>query len=250
MPVTAARQGPYAPPTTVMGVVTRFRERGLSLPINREVLARASIPESLIPRTIQSLITLDLIDDEGMPTKTLEGLQRATEAEFKSRLAEWIKGTYADVFKFVDPAADNEVQIRDAFRSYQPVGQQARMVTLFRELCIAAGLITKKEGAAPRTTAPKVRTATYTGPVRAPMRPPMRPPMRSTASRGLADAGPPGLPPALNGLIASLPDAKVGWTAADRDRFLNTFRAVLDYSIPVVEKPAQNESGDPDEAAA
>jgi hypothetical protein len=33
--------------------------------------------------------------------------------------------------------------------------------------------------------------------------------------------------------MESLPSPEAGWTAADRDRFITTFKAVLDYAIPV-----------------
>ena len=42
-----------------------------------------------------------------------------------------------------------------------------------------------------------------------------------------------GLPNRAAGLMESLPSPEAGWTAADRDRFITTFKAVLDYAIPV-----------------
>src|SRR5690606_10968084 len=130
---------PYTSPKAVTDVIERYRNRGLPSPIDGDVLLRASVvSESLIPRTLQSLEVLDLIDAEGKPTANLEGLRLASEAEYKSRMAEWLKNTYSDVFSFVDPSSDGEVAIRDAFRGYKPVGQQERMVTLFIGLCAVA----------------------------------------------------------------------------------------------------------------
>ena len=65
-------------------------------------------------------------------------------------MADWLKSAYSDVFAYVDLSKDDETQIRDAFRSYTPFGQQERMVMLFKELCIAAGLIEKQPHAARR----------------------------------------------------------------------------------------------------
>src|ERR1700687_6222092 len=127
MPVTTERAGPYASASSILEVINRRRDRGLNTPINAEVLARAGIPESLIPRTLHSLQTLDLIDEAGAPTPTFEALRVAPAAEFKTWLQDWLKSAYADVFAFVDPSEDDEVKITDAFRPYNPAGQQRRM---------------------------------------------------------------------------------------------------------------------------
>jgi hypothetical protein len=119
--------------------------------VDAEVLARSGISESLIARTIHALKTLDLIDDEGKPTETLEGLRLAPEGEYVNRLGQWLNSAYADVLKFIDPSTADETALRDAFRSYTPVGQQPRMVSLFVGLYGAAGIGPEK-GAPPRST--------------------------------------------------------------------------------------------------
>jgi hypothetical protein len=155
----------------------------------------------LVPRTLQALQTLDLFRDNGNPTDTLEGLRLAP--------------------------TDDEVRIRDAFRNYQPIGQQPRMVSLFQGLCSAAGLIPERPRV--RVGADRPRARPYTASVRS-----------VNGSKVLARNSPPpsqsvseGLPPALAGLLESLP--KDGWTVGERDKFVTMFKAVLDYVIPVVE---------------
>jgi Family of unknown function (DUF5343) len=228
MAVTRDRPAPYAPASAILDIVGRYRNRGLPFPVNSEVLARVGIAESLIPRTLQALQTLDLINDIGNPTETLEGIRLAPEAEYKKRLEDWLKGTYADVFSFVDPTTDDETRIRDAFRSYQPVGQQSRMVTLFQGLCTGAGMIpekaaptsrTRASSASPRVAAP---TARRSAPTKSP------PPKQTPSASG-------SLPPALTGLLGSLPDAAAGWSKASRNKFVKTFEVVLDFCIPIRE---------------
>src|ERR1700730_19221675 len=102
MPVTTDQAAPYSPGGTILEVLDRYRSRGLPTPITPDVLSRAGIAQTLIPRVLQSLQSLDLIDDKGAPTATFEGLRRAPENEYRKRLEEWLKGTYADVFSFVD----------------------------------------------------------------------------------------------------------------------------------------------------
>ena len=145
MPVTAEKSAPYATAGAILDLVNRHRDRGLPAVVDADVLGRLGIAQSLIPRTIQTLHTLDLIDpNTGAPTANFEALRLAPEDEFKDRLAAWLKAAYADIFSFVDPSKDGEARIRDAFRTYQPVGQQERMVLLFQGLCVAAGLMAAK----------------------------------------------------------------------------------------------------------
>ncbi len=107
------------------------------------------------------------------------------------------------------------------------------MVTLFQGLCTAAGLIPEK-AATPRPRATPPRAAT--------------PAPRSTVAqmlRGVAATSKPvsprhssgSLPPALAGLLESLPDASEGWAKADRDKFYMTFGTVLDFCIPILKTP-------------
>lgn len=140
MPVTTDAPAPYAPASAVLEIISRYRAKGLPTPINGEVLSRAGISKSLIQRTLYALQSLDLVDDKGQPTNTLESLRLAPEAEYKQQLTSWLTAAYADILIYIDPQTADEVAIRDAFRSYTPVGQQARMVTLFIGLFAAAGI--------------------------------------------------------------------------------------------------------------
>lgn len=223
MPVTQNNPGPYATTGSIIDILSRYRNRGLPFPVNADVLARVGISESLIPRTLQSLKTLDLINDLGNPTETLEGIRLAPEAEYKKRLEAWLKGTYAEIFAIVDPAKDDSTRIRDAFRGYEPVGQQDRMVALFEGLCTEAGLIVK-------TAAP-----------RAAVTPRRSPPSKIVSSRSSPKVqtksfAATSLPPAIAGLLESLPSPNDGWSASDRAKFLKTFETVLDFSIPVTKE--------------
>jgi hypothetical protein len=233
MPVTADNPGPYATSSAMLEVLNRYRNRGLATPINNEVLERVGVSASLSPRTLAALQVLDLIDNEGRPTQTLEGLRLAPEAEYQQRLADWLKAAYAEVFQFIDPSQDDETKIRDAFRNYRPHSQQSRMVTLFTGLCTAAGLMPERPRQTPRVaSAPRPRSQAR------------RPAASSGASSKRQSSGAlvlessGGLPPALAGLLASLP-AEGRWTQSQRDKFVKTFEYVLDYSF-TVERPGKD----------
>jgi hypothetical protein len=240
MAVTQAEPVPYAPASAVLEIISRRRHRSLPTPINADVLGRASISPSLIPRTLQALKILDLIDDDGNPTLIFEAIRTSPEAEYQRRLEEWLKGAYAEVFAFVDPVKDDEIKIRDAFRSYNPAGQQERMVTLYQGLCAAAGLIPEKATpASPRSRGPAAPTNRPQGQIA--RRWPPAPPPKHTKSAATGS-----LPPALSGLLESLPNASDGWTKDERTKFITTFQAVLDFCIPVVAAHKTTENGGPE----
>jgi hypothetical protein len=228
MPVTANAPAPYAPASAIIELIRRYRNRGLPTPVNADVLSRASISGSLIPRTLQALETLDLIDDNGAPTAVLEGIRLAPEAEYRQRIADWLRAAYADALQFVDPAAASEVEIRDAFRNYTPIGQQERMVTLFTGLFREAGIGPER----PQRGGNARPTATRPGPV-----PRSRTnPTNRTVHPPPSSSGDGKLPAPIAGLLTSLPVNGTGWSKAKRQQFIKTFEAVLDFCIPIVEE--------------
>jgi hypothetical protein len=179
---------------------------------------------------MQSLQLLELIDDAGNPTETLEGLRRAKEPEFKDQLGAWIRGVYADVLTFVDPAQDDETAIRDAFRNYNPVGQQPRMVTLFLSLCRAAGMRPPEmvKESRPRPTARKSGVSST---------------LSSRQKKSAADPSATSnfgrVPAPIAGLLGALPADGKGWSQTERDKFVKTFETILDFCYPLVTKPAE-----------
>jgi hypothetical protein len=240
MPLRSGGPAPYGPPAAVLAVIKGFRDRGLATPFSPEVLLRAGINESIIPRTLKSLEALDLIDKEGTPTQQMEGLRRATTEDFPARLEEVVRLAYAEVFQFANPTTDDLTRVADAFRAYEPVGQRGRMVTLFMGLCDAAGITAKKAAATAAITAPARRPARF---------------FRTESQRRPASVGPQarvrngdgGLIPApLTGILAGLPQEGEGWTKARRDAFIAAFGSVLDFCYPITgsrSTPAPVEEG-------
>ncbi|GAC1667499.1 MAG: hypothetical protein NVS9B4_23340 [Candidatus Acidiferrum sp.] len=225
MAVSKTSPAPYAPATAVLGIIARFRDKGLTVPFDADVMARAGVSDSLIPRTLQALQTLELIDDKGHPTQTLEGLRLATTAEYTDKLKDWLSNVYSEVFQFADPATDSAIEVRDAFRGYNPAGQQDRMVSLFLGLCVAAG-ITGEAKRAPPSAQTKAKS------VRAPVVSRTRAAEEQTGDKTPPKAQVLGLHPALSGILTSIPDG-TGWSKAERDKFVATFEAILDFVVPV-----------------
>lgn len=231
MPVTPDKPGPYAPAKVIIGVVERYRERGLPSPVDGGVLTRAGVPESLAPRTIQALQHLDLLTPELQPTDVLEGLRRAPEGEYKQRFREWLEGAYADALQFVDPATATETQVRDAFRNYKPYGQHSRIVSLFMGLFTEAGVMPARQAAPRSAVSATPRTSRLVQKT-----PPKAREGKKSLIGGARDPTP-GLPPAMAGLLQSLPANGRSWTQEERDKFYTTFGAVLDFCFTIGEPP-------------
>lgn len=240
MAVTIDQPAPYAPASAVLDLIERHRNKGLPPIVDTDVLLRAGISDSLVPRTLQALKVLDLITDDGRPSEVFEGIRLAPSAEYQTRLAEWLNAAYADALTFIDPATDDEVAIRDAFRKYIPTGQQGRMVTLFMGLFTAAGVMPVRE----RKPVPRkagrlemARTITPTSRARKGSAPPQP---RYAGGDGGTQVHIAGLPPALTGLLQSLPQTGQGWPQERRDAFIATFGSVLDFCFPIrAEEPAK-----------
>jgi hypothetical protein len=236
MAVTSESSAPYTAPSALLGVINRYREKGMQAPFTADVLMRAGVADSLIPRTLQSLQILELIGEDGMPTATLEKIRKVAQSEYRDCISSWIKAVYAEIFQYVDPAKDDETRIRDAFRTYNPVGQQSRMVSLFLGLCTEAGLVdgNKKSGLKPRsqTQQPSVRK-----PIVRRMR--FTDSVRDIPKKNLGGAS---LHPALGGLLESLP--LQGWTQEKREKFLRTFESVIDFVIPIIDDDQQSDNSE------
>lgn len=233
MAITAS--APYTSGNSLTTLMRRYRDKGLSKPITGEVLMKAGVSDSLVPRTLQALQMLDLIDDSGEPTPTFEKMRTVPEADYQECLADWLRSAYADVFQYVDPSEDDSARVRDAFRTYTPHGQQDRMVALFMSLCADAGLVDESKKSAPKPGGRKqsVRTPRQKTP---PVKQAREVDQRHRSHEDLAA----GLPPAIAGLIQSIPKSG-GWTQEMRDKFLTTFGTVLDFAIAIREEPPEEE---------
>jgi hypothetical protein len=228
MPIRTGEAAPDAPPATVLQVVNSLRDRGLTIPITSDVLLRAGISDSLVPRTLRSLIGLELIEEDGRLTNAMEQLRRTPSSDFKARLAEHVRGVYEEVFQFTDPSTDDSKRIADAFRAYEPIGQRSRMVTLFLGLCEAAGIV--PEGTARKSATP---VNNHTSKKLLQKRQTERPTKKAESVAVPSTAGLGAVPSAMKGYLESLPSPSVGWTQESRDRWLRLFGDALDFAIPI-----------------
>jgi hypothetical protein len=242
---------PYAPPGTVIDVLTRYRERGMPTPFTVEVLERAGIPETLSRRTLTSLKLLGFIDSEGNPTAEFDQASRASDSDYKDALSQIVMKTYSEVITFADPASDSYDRVRDAFRAFNPRGQLERQVTLYLGLMEFVGLDVsaamssrKKTDAAARPSGGQRGAKKTAAAVR------KAAPSKAPASPAQAvEVAEDDLPPGLVGLLRQIPRGGSGWPVARRDEFIAAFTAVLNFSIPVREHEPAPPAGGEEELA-
>ncbi len=219
---------PYAPLQPVLDVIHRFRDRGLPEVVNRQVLHQLGAAEGNSDRIQKALQFLDLLDAVGKRTALFDRLGKASEAEYPPVLAEIVRAAYASILTIVDPSADGDVAINDAFRHYEPAGQRPRMVSLFLGLCREAGIVT----GGPVERKPRARkepAATVSG--RRTAHPTIAKPERlPEGAPGDEQSGPDYR--LLSALIQQLP-REGSWKADRRDRWLQAFTANIDLLIEV-----------------
>ena len=220
MPLQPSGPAPYTSANAVVTVLDAWRDRGFGVPVTTDTLARAGVSESIARRTFQSLVGLELLNEDGTPTEQLQDF-RATRGddEYRNRLQEWLRSVYADVLQYADPSTDPYERVTEAFRTYEPAGQRRAMASLLLGLWKYAGLPVP-EGQTPAARPSRPRPA---APSRSTRQTRTRPPKPTEAANDL--------PPALVGLLRQLP--RDGWTAEERENFLIAFTAVLDFAVPI-----------------
>jgi len=134
---------PYAPPQNIITFLKRIRGSTLPQVVDQDYLGRLGIPTGNANRVLQALRFLCLLPEDGHPTDNLKRLQVASVSDYPTVLGHILREAYSEVFEFVDlndPSLTFE-QVSDAFRTYDPHGQNTRMVTLFLGLCKEAEMI-------------------------------------------------------------------------------------------------------------
>ena len=219
---TQATNRPYPPPSNVMAIISRLRNRNLPDVVDAEYLRDASIPDGTNARTLFALRFLGLITEANEPSPALRSIATSTDEEYRSTLAELIRESYSEVFVSIDPSQDSQVNIVNFFRRYTPASQRSRMVIFFLGMCREAGIATldvprKRASNASPSQGKAQRTPKPAGAKPARVREPITP-----SSPG----------PALDGLIKSLPPVGEAFPGPRRQQWLAMVEATLAYLYP------------------
>jgi Family of unknown function (DUF5343) len=229
--IETEERAPYAPTEAVMRALHAVR-RGVPGPYDVAKLQRAGVKPTIAPRTAQTFRMLGLTDDDDQPTPALEALRRAPDDQFKARLAEVVTAAYADILTYVNPAEDDPIKIRDAFRAYKPYAMHDRMARLFVGLCEYVGLIpeappipklTGAQSGGQQRGGRRARRATTRAvtPTRTTLRRAATPNPEPAPEFRPSPSPSSGLHPFVRGLIESLPPSGSVWPDAKRKEWLD-----------------------------
>lgn len=167
--MTAMQEGraPYASMGSVQKVIEKNRQVGLQS-VTLQKLQQIGVTESLAPRTLFALEALGFYDGNGNITPEFDALRKVPEHDFKPRLAALLREAYAPILELLDPAAATQTDVENAFRGFEPTGQVPRMVQLFIQLMVYAGIMPEPE--------PKRRTGSASQTARTPRNRPVAEP--------------------------------------------------------------------------
>lgn len=225
-PVPDESYAPYAPYRTVREVLARFRDRGLPDPLTPDLLEQIGVPSTISARTLRALRFLGLVDEGGNRLDAFERLKRARTEEYPQQLEEVVRAAYLPVFTVVDPAADSDTALADAFRRYEPSAQRDRMIALFRGLSEEAGII-PRDHPQERRGALVPRARQHAPPAD---KAPVRPRGVSSMDQGNEDEQPGIDYRLITAIIQQLPrDGR--WSKQRRDRWMATMQSAVDLLI-------------------
>jgi hypothetical protein len=226
MSIKTEKKAPYTTTVVLTRLMDWFRDRTPTGIVDMDTVVRAGVPESLATRTIRSLILLELLNENREPSKQwIDMASIRGDEEYKIQLQNWIRSTYSEILIYCDPSSDSYERISEAFRGYEPKGQRSAMASLFIGLWKYSGLESPNAGAVASLSPTKKKSATYSGR-----------PGRLTRPRHNRIPSPTKLDdisPGLVGLLRQIPSEGKTWTVTTRDTFVEAFKAVLNFTVPI-----------------
>ena len=165
LPGKETPEAPYATPGHVLGILSRYRERSLPPVLGVETVEDALGTSKVYAyRALAALRFLGFLDADRHPEPVSHRLRELSDDEFKVALSDQIRQAYPRLFQGLDPAKDDEQNIRDHFRRYDPHSQTQRQFQFFRAMCVAADLMEGKAAIPPKGQRSKQARLVGTGP--------------------------------------------------------------------------------------
>jgi len=227
MSIETEKKAPYTTTAALIVVMDWFRDRTPTGAIDADTVIRAGVPESLATRTIRSLILLGLLNESREPAQQwMDMASIRGDDEYKTRLQNWLREVYSGILVYCDPSKDSDERISEAFRGYEPKGQRSAMASLFIGLWKYAGLESPNAGVVSNSPVVKKKKSPISG--GRPGQSTTPKPNKNSPSTEMDD-----VPPGLVGLLRQIPGDGKPWTEKTRDAFVEAFKAVLNFTVPI-----------------
>lgn len=152
MTTNSERYRPYGTTVSVIAFCERARTRNLPEQIEDDFFRLAGIDGQSIRRTRHTLVFLGLLKDTNTPSSALRLLVEAPDEEWRNHLRQAVEAAYSEDLEHIDPANDDQTQVRSWFRRYQPRSQTNPMSALFLGLCRESGMEVREP---PRKRSPR-----------------------------------------------------------------------------------------------
>lgn len=171
---------------------------------------------------------LDLVDSDNRPRPELEALARDLDKR-KAILRGRLEESYADVIRGINLEKASPGELEDGFRIYHIAGETLRKALVFFIHAATYSGITLSSHITKRTRGMRGNGAKKRG----------RPPKRKSPVEQQQDKPTSESPrkhdlhESINGLLSDLARIGPGWTKEERERWVNTFIANVDYAYPV-----------------
>lgn len=226
---TSTAAPPYFAFRTLINTLDQMKDKGIPNRIDRTFLVGMSGTGQT--QFIAGLKSLGLIDSTGTVTPVLKELAQAGPADRKRVLGEVLTARYPEAVELGKTNATTG-ELVEVFREYGATGDTARKgIAFYLQAAAYAGDIPLS----PHFQTPKVSSS---GGTRRKRQSQQQQPSGQTDEQNDPSDGirQPTLHPALAGVLSELPPQGHGWTKERRDAFMTTFSAVVNFTIPVVER--------------
>ena len=234
---------PYFAFRTLLNQLDFMKEKGVPARIDRSFLVGMSGAGQA--QYITGLRSLGLIDGNGAVSPALTEMVNASVSDRKRVLREALQRRYAKAIELGKTNATTGQLVELWREQYGATGDTARKgIAFYLNAARYAGDIPLS----PMFQTPKVSSSGTSTRRR-----------RSSGGGATGDSDGPGdddhgtppkpplfadVHPALAGVLGELPRQGSGWTQARRDKFMTTFEAVVDFTIPIVTEEIDDEDED------
>ena len=228
---------PYFAFKTLLNTLDTMKDKGIPNRVDRTFLVGMSGAGQT--QFISGLKSLGLIDENGDVQSQLKDMVQASPSDRKRLLGEVLRQRYPEAIKLGESNATTG-QLQEVFNEeYGVQGDTTRKAIAFY---LGAARYTENVPLSPLFQTPKVRAAGGSWKRKRTKR-------ESPDTNGQHPHTSPSPPvadlhPALLGVLSELPKRNDSWTVERRAEFLATFKAVVNFTIPIAEEDDKEESND------